>query len=108
MPLPYASSQPPNLSTRPLARRPYVLWSAWPFVVDAASISTVAGVPKDVVEKLAAEIRAVMSEDDVKKLLSDEGAIPQLSPSPDEFKKFVDSEIVRWGELVKLAGAKIE
>ena len=68
------------------------------------SISTAAGVPKDIVDKLAAEIRAVMSEDDVKKLLSDEGAIPQVSPPPEEFKKFVDSEIVRWGGLVEKAG----
>ena len=68
------------------------------------SISTAAGVPKDIVDKLAVEIRAVMSEPDVKKLLSDEGAIPQVSPSPEEFKKFVDSEIVRWGGLVEKAG----
>ncbi len=68
------------------------------------SISTAAGVPKDIVDKLAVEIRAVMSEDDVKKLLSDEGAIPQVSPPPEEFKKFVDSEIVRWGGLVEKAG----
>ena len=68
------------------------------------SISTAAGVPKDIVDKLAVEIRAVMNEDDVKKLLSDEGAIPQVSPPPEEFKKFVDSEIVRWGGLVEKAG----
>jgi tripartite-type tricarboxylate transporter receptor subunit TctC len=69
------------------------------------SISTAAGVPKPIVEKLAAEIRAVMSEPEVKKLLSDEGAIPQISPPPDEFKTFVDSEIVRWGALVEKAGS---
>ena len=68
------------------------------------SISTAGGVPKPIVDKLAAEIRAVMSEPEVQKLLSDEGAIPQVSPPPDEFKKFVDSEIVRWGALVEKAG----
>ena len=68
------------------------------------SISTAAGVPKDIVEKLAREIRAVMGDSDVRQLLSNEGAIPQVSPSPDEFKRFVDSEIVRWGELVNKAG----
>ena len=68
------------------------------------SISPAAGVPKPIVEKLAAEIRAVMSEPEVKKLLSDEGAIPQISPPPDEFKTFVDGEIVRWGALVEKAG----
>ena len=68
------------------------------------SISTAAGVPKEIVDKLAKEIRAVMDEPDVKQLLSNEGAIPQVSPSPEEFKKFVDSEIVRWGKLVEQAG----
>jgi tripartite-type tricarboxylate transporter receptor subunit TctC len=68
------------------------------------SISTMAGVPKEIVDKLAAEIHAIMSEDEVQKLLIAEGAIPQVSPSPEVFKRFVDSEIVRWGELVQKAG----
>jgi tripartite-type tricarboxylate transporter receptor subunit TctC len=68
------------------------------------SISTAAGVPKAIVDKLATEIRAVMSESEVQKLLAAEGAIPQISPSPEEFKRFVDTEIVRWGELVAKAG----
>src|SRR3954471_3508221 len=68
------------------------------------SISTTAGVPKDIVDKLATEIRAVMSEPEVQKLLLAEGAIPQISPPPEEFKRFVDSEIVRWGALVEKAG----
>lgn len=68
------------------------------------SISTAAGVPAAIVDKLAAEIRAVMSESDVQQLLADDGAIPQVSPPPQELKRFVDSEIVRWGELVAKAG----
>jgi tripartite-type tricarboxylate transporter receptor subunit TctC len=68
------------------------------------SISTAAGVPSDIIDKLATEIRAVMSEKDVQELLINEGAIPQISPPPAEFKKFVDSEIVRWGGLVEKAG----
>ena len=74
---------------------------------DASSwhtITTTAGVPKPIIDKLAGEIRAIMSEADVQKLLSDDGAIPQVSPSPDELKKFVQSEIVRWAEVVKKAG----
>ena len=37
-------------------------------------------------------------------MLLEDGAVPQVSPPPEEFKKFVDSEIVRWGELVAKAG----
>ncbi len=68
------------------------------------TVTTTAGVPKGIVDKLAAEIRTVMSEVEVQKLLSDDGAIPQVSPPPDELRRFVDSEIVRWGEVVKKAG----
>jgi tripartite-type tricarboxylate transporter receptor subunit TctC len=68
------------------------------------SISTAAGVPKAIVDKLASEIRAIMGEAEVQQMLRNEGAIPQISPSPEEFKRFVDAEIVRWGELVKKAG----
>ena len=68
------------------------------------SISTGAGVPKAIVDKLANEIREVMKEPEVQHLLAEEGALPQVSPPPDEFKKFVDSEITRWGALVEKAG----
>jgi tripartite-type tricarboxylate transporter receptor subunit TctC len=68
------------------------------------SISAAAGVPKPIVDKLAAAIRAVMSESDVQELLIAEGAIPKISPPPDEFKRFVDAEIERWGALVQKAG----
>ena len=68
------------------------------------TITTTAGVPAPIVDKLASEIRAIMSEPEVTKLLSDDGAIPQLSPPPAELRRFVDAEIVRWGEVVKKAG----
>jgi tripartite-type tricarboxylate transporter receptor subunit TctC len=68
------------------------------------SISTGSGVPKDIVDKLANEIREVMKEPEVQHLLAEDGAIPQVSPPPAEFKTFVDSEITRWGELVEKAG----
>ncbi|HEY4720260.1 MAG TPA: tripartite tricarboxylate transporter substrate binding protein, partial [Anaerolineae bacterium] len=62
------------------------------------------GVPKDIVEKLAREIRAIMSEPEVRTLLINDGALPQISAPPAELRKFVDAEIVRWGEVVTKAG----
>ena len=60
--------------------------------------------PKDIVEKLGGEIRGIMSEPEVQKILSEDGTLPQVSPPPEEMKKFVASEIVRWGEVVTKAG----
>jgi tripartite-type tricarboxylate transporter receptor subunit TctC len=68
------------------------------------TITTAAGVPKPIIEKLAAELRLIMADTDVQNLLSNDGAIPQVSPSPDELKRFVQTEIARWGEVVKKAG----
>ncbi|MEI8150602.1 MAG: tripartite tricarboxylate transporter substrate binding protein [Hyphomicrobiales bacterium] len=68
------------------------------------TITTTGGVPKEIIDKLASEVRAVMGEPEVQKLLSDDGAIPQISPSPEKMKTFVASEIVRWGEVITKAG----
>jgi tripartite-type tricarboxylate transporter receptor subunit TctC len=68
------------------------------------TISTTAGVPAAIVDKLSKEIRVVMAERDVQDLLSNDGAIPQISPPPAELRKFVDAEIARWGEIITKAG----
>jgi tripartite-type tricarboxylate transporter receptor subunit TctC len=68
------------------------------------TITTTGGVPQDIVEKLGREIRGVMAETEVQQILSNDGTLPQISPPPDEMKKFVASEIVRWGEVITKAG----
>ena len=68
------------------------------------TVTTTGHVPKPIVDKLAAEIRAIMSDTSVTEALVNDGALPQLSPSPEEMKRFVESEIVRWGKVVEQAG----
>ena len=68
------------------------------------TITTTGGVPKDIVEKLGTEIRGIMGEAEVQQILSNDGTLPQISPPPDEMKRFVASEIVRWGEVITKAG----
>jgi tripartite-type tricarboxylate transporter receptor subunit TctC len=67
-------------------------------------VATTGGVPKEIVERLAAELRAIMADPAVQEALIRDGAIPQVSPPPDELKRFVASEIVRWGKVVQQAG----
>ncbi len=74
---------------------------------DASSwhtITTTGGVPKEIVDKLAGEIRAIMAEPEVQDLLSQDGTLPQVSPSPEAMRTFVSDEIVRWGEVITKAG----
>jgi tripartite-type tricarboxylate transporter receptor subunit TctC len=74
---------------------------------DASSwhtVTTTAGVPKPIVDRLHAELRAIMADPAVIESLTRDGALPQVSPLPEELRRFVDSEIVRWGAVVQKAG----
>jgi len=68
------------------------------------TVTTTGNVPKPIVDKLSGEIREIMSDASVTDALVKDGAIPQLSPSPEEMKRFVESEIVRWGKVIEQAG----
>jgi tripartite-type tricarboxylate transporter receptor subunit TctC len=74
---------------------------------DASSWHTIAihsGVPRDIIEKLAAAIREGMAEPAVAEMLARYGAIPVVSPPVDELRRFVDSETLRWGKVIERAG----
>ena len=68
------------------------------------TVTTTANVPKPIVDKLYANIRDVMSDASVTDALVKDGALPQVSPSPEAMKHFVESEIVRWGKVIEQAG----
>ena len=67
-----------------------------------------AGTPKPIVEKIAAEARRIWNLPEVKVQLSNAGADSVLSESPDAFTAFTRAQRVKWGEVVKAAGVKIE
>lgn len=66
-----------------------------------------AGTPDAIVQRLNAEIAKVMQKPEVKEKLTAVGAVPSLS-SPQEFARFIDSEVTRWADVVKASGAKVE
>jgi tripartite-type tricarboxylate transporter receptor subunit TctC len=68
------------------------------------TVTTTGSVPQPIVDKLADNIREIMSDPSVTDALLKDGALPQLSPSPAEMKRFVESEIVRWGKVIEQAG----
>jgi tripartite-type tricarboxylate transporter receptor subunit TctC len=71
---------------------------AWTMLVAPAKT------PKEIVDRLAAEVKAIVAAPDVRKLLLDTGNIPLSSPKPEELPAYVKSEIVRWGKVVERAG----
>jgi tripartite-type tricarboxylate transporter receptor subunit TctC len=63
--------------------------------------------PPELTRRLADAARAAVQSPEVKRRIEHEGATP-VGNSPEEFARFVDSEIVRWRAVVQYAGAKPE
>ena len=66
------------------------------------------GTPRDVVERLNADIAAALAHPDVLKTLSAFGLDPAEPNSPEAFGEFLRSEITRWAKVVKASGAKVD
>jgi tripartite-type tricarboxylate transporter receptor subunit TctC len=66
-----------------------------------------AGLPKDVFEKLAAETQRGMADPELRKRLGSLG-FQVVGGTPDQFAEFIRSETKKWGDIVKLTGAKAE
>jgi tripartite-type tricarboxylate transporter receptor subunit TctC len=64
-----------------------------------------AGTPADIVSFLNAEV--AKSVKDLTPRFAELGAYP-LSSSPQEFSKFIQDEIRKWGPVVKRSGAKVD
>jgi tripartite-type tricarboxylate transporter receptor subunit TctC len=66
-----------------------------------------AGTPREVVDKLNAEIGKLMAGADTRKALFDAGV--EVAPStPEALGEYMAQELVRWGKVVKDAGVKLE
>jgi tripartite-type tricarboxylate transporter receptor subunit TctC len=66
-----------------------------------------AGTPKEIVNKLNAEIAKLMATPDTKKALYDAGVEPTPS-SPEAMADYMVKEMDRWGKVVKDIGIKVE
>jgi tripartite-type tricarboxylate transporter receptor subunit TctC len=61
----------------------------------------------DLTKRIADAARAAVQSPEVKRRIESEGATP-VGNNPEEFARFVESEIVRWRAVVQYAGAKPE
>jgi tripartite-type tricarboxylate transporter receptor subunit TctC len=66
-----------------------------------------AGTPKPIVDKMAAEIKKILDQPDVKAKLAEIGAVA-APMTPDDFVKFIDGERTKWADAVKASGAKLD
>ena len=75
--------------------------SAWYGVVVPART------PHDIVVKLNADIRRVLQQPEFRERMAGQG-VELVGSSPEEFARFIKSEVAKWGRVVKAAGAKVE
>jgi len=66
-----------------------------------------AGTPSSAVDRLAREITNVMSTDEMKKRMQDDGAEARPS-SPAEFSALIRSDMAKWAPIVKASGASLD
>ncbi|MGU9989952.1 tripartite tricarboxylate transporter substrate binding protein [Bordetella avium] len=65
------------------------------------------GTPKPLVEKISADIREVMADPAAKEKIIAAGS--EFTPTtPEQFEVFVQQEIAKWAEAVKISGARID
>ena len=64
-----------------------------------------AGTPPEIVNKLNAEVRKILSQPGLGERLT---AIELVSSTPDELDKFIRSEMIRWTPLVHQLGIKAD
>jgi len=74
--------------------------SAWQMIVAPA------GTPKDIVDRLNAELNAIVRDPVVNRDINGRGHIAVVTPPVAELQRFVASEIARWAKVVEAAGAK--
>jgi tripartite-type tricarboxylate transporter receptor subunit TctC len=76
-------------------------------VVSAFGIVTSSKVPRPLIEKLGADIAAVVKEDAFAAKVRDFGMDP-VGSSPQEYDRFIRTEVARWSRVVKDANIKIQ
>ena len=66
-----------------------------------------AGVPRPIVEKLAAEMRGIVKSPEIAARFEADGAVP-VGSTPLEFAAFLKSEMAKWNKVIREAGIKLE
>jgi tripartite-type tricarboxylate transporter receptor subunit TctC len=66
-----------------------------------------AATPRPVVDKLNRDIVTLLKEPDVVKRFRDQG-VEVVASTPEQFSKLVQSEVVKWTQLVQDANIRIE
>ena len=70
-------------------------------------ILTVAGTPRDIVQRLNAEIVKILTSAEIKERFGKMG-VQVVAGSPEEFQRFLNAEVARWADVVRAANIKAD
>jgi tripartite-type tricarboxylate transporter receptor subunit TctC len=94
-------AQLPGLPTAAEAGYPGVLLTTW------TGYYAPKGTPREIVQKINADIRKVAAQPEMKARLDEAGWTPKLM-APEEFAAFTLSEKERWGNIIRRANIRLE
>ena len=88
---------------------PTLVESGYPdFVLDAwTGLVAPTGTPQEIITQLNAAVNESLKSAAMQENLAKFSAIAKIG-TPDDFKKFLADQTQRWGEIVKLAGARVD
>ena len=65
-----------------------------------------AGTPKEIVQRLHAEIVRAAQDAEIRKRFVNDGGDPQASRTPEEFADYIRADMAKWAKVVRDAGIK--
>jgi len=66
-----------------------------------------AGTPEDILNVLNSQVAKIVHSADMKQRLLDDGIVP-VGNSRQQFAAYIKAELVKWADVVKRSGARIE
>ena len=65
------------------------------------------GTPKEIVDKLNAEIGKIIAKPEIREAWAKQGAVP-MTMTPDQFGAYLKQDIEKWAKVIKTAGIDIQ
>jgi len=98
---PKRTSAFPDLPTTAEIGLPNYVVSTW------YGIWGVKGTPKDILDRMHGEIVKALATPELREIWTSQGS-ETTTMTPDEFARFLNSEIKRWAEVTRASGAKLD
>jgi tripartite-type tricarboxylate transporter receptor subunit TctC len=70
-------------------------------------VLTVAGTPRDVVQRLNTEMVKILTSPEIKERFGKTG-VEVVAGTPEHFQKYLNAEVDRWAKVVQAAGIKAD